>query len=104
MLCLKSELPLSLFRKLINFCKKKNIYIYIYIFEHFLSQNSSEIAKNIYSCDSKDKKILASLLQSSVLHDPSEIILLRRFAAEETFLIIIHVENSCALNFVHVSY
>ncbi len=37
----------------------------------------------------------ASLLQSSVSHDPSEIILICWFAAQETFLII-NVENSCA--------
>jgi len=36
----------------------------------------------------------ASLLQSSVSHDPSEIILICWFAAQETFLIIISVENS----------
>ncbi len=34
----------------------------------------------------------ASLLQSSVSHDPSEIILICWFAAQETFLIIINVE------------
>ncbi len=38
----------------------------------------------------------ASLLQSSVSHDPSEIILTCWFAAEETFLIIISVEIRCA--------
>ncbi len=35
----------------------------------------------------------ASLLQSSVSQDPSEIILIYWFAAQETFLIIINVEN-----------
>jgi len=34
----------------------------------------------------------ASLLQSSVSHDPSEIILICRFAAQETFLIITNAE------------
>jgi len=38
----------------------------------------------------------ASLLQSSVSHDPSEIILICWFAARETFLIIIDVENVAA--------
>ncbi len=38
----------------------------------------------------------ASLLQSSVSHDPSEIILICWFAAQETFLIIFNVENRCA--------
>ncbi len=38
---------------------------------------------------------LASLLQSSVSHDPSEIILIYWSAAQETFLIISNVENSC---------
>ncbi len=38
----------------------------------------------------------ASLLQSSLSHDPSEITLIRWFSAQETFLIIINVENSYA--------
>ncbi len=42
----------------------------------------------------------ASLLQSSVSHDSSEIILICWFAAPETFLIIISVENSCAAEYV----
>ncbi len=41
-------------------------------------------------------EISESLLQSSVSHDPSEIIIIYWFAAQETFLIIINVENSCA--------
>ncbi len=36
------------------------------------------------------------LRQSSVTHDPSETILMCRFAAQETFLIIINAENSYA--------
>ncbi len=40
----------------------------------------------------------ASLLQSSVSQDPSEIILIYWFAAQETFLIIINVENCFFLN------
>ncbi len=38
-----------------------------------------------------------ALLPSSVSHDPSEIICW--FAAQETFLIIINVENSCAAKY-----
>ncbi len=41
----------------------------------------------------------ASLLQSSVSHDSSEIILIYWFAAQETFLIIINVENCCAASY-----
>ncbi len=41
----------------------------------------------------------ASLLQSSVSHDPSEIIIICWFAAQEIFLIIINVENSCAAQY-----
>ncbi len=41
----------------------------------------------------------ASLLQSSVSHDPSEIIIIYWFAAQETFLIIISVQNSCAASY-----
>ncbi len=37
----------------------------------------------------------ASLLQSSVSRDPSEIIIICWFTAQETF-IIINVENTCA--------
>ncbi len=49
----------------------------------------------IYSWDDK-ADISASLLQSSVSRDPSEIILIWWFAAQESCLIIISVENSCA--------
>ncbi len=43
---------------------------------------------------------LASLLQSSLSHDPSEILQICRFAAKGTFIfIIINVENSCAALF-----
>jgi len=38
----------------------------------------------------------ASLLQSSVSHDPSEITLI--FDAQKTFTIVINVENSCLLH------
>ncbi len=48
----------------------------------------------IHSCDAK-AELSASLVQSSVSHDSSEIILIWWFAAQETFLII-NVENSCA--------
>ncbi len=41
----------------------------------------------------------ASLLQSSVSHDSSEIIIICWFAAQEIFLIIINVENSCAAQY-----
>ncbi len=37
----------------------------------------------------------ASLLQSSVSHDPSEIILIYWFGAQATFYIIINAENTC---------
>jgi len=40
------------------------------------------------------KLIFSSLLQSSVSHDPSEIILICWFAAQETFITVINVENS----------
>ncbi len=44
-------------------------------------------------------KFSASLLQSSVSHDSSEIILICWFADSETFLIIVSVENSCAASY-----
>ncbi len=42
----------------------------------------------------------ASFLQSWESYDPSEFILICWFAAQETFLIINHVENSCAVETV----
>ncbi len=45
------------------------------------------------------KITVISLLQSSVSHDPSDIILIFRFSAQEGFLIIITVENSCAAQY-----
>ncbi len=44
----------------------------------------------------------ASLLQSSVSYDPSEIILICWFTAQETFLIIINVENSSVSTNIHI--
>ncbi len=41
----------------------------------------------------------ASFLQSSVSHDPSEIILIYWLNAQETYIIIINVENSCAASY-----
>ncbi len=43
-----------------------------------------------------------SLLQSSGSLDPSEIILICWYAAQETFLIIISVKNSCCFIFFFV--
>ncbi len=37
---------------------------------------------------------------SSVSHDPSEIILICWFAAQETFLFIINIVNSCATLYI----
>jgi len=56
--------------------------------ETFLN-NSFLFCNVIYSCDGK-ADFSASLLQSSVSHDPSEISLICWFAAQETFLIIIN--------------
>jgi len=44
-------------------------------------------------------KFSVSLLQSSVSHDPSEIIIIWWCAAQETFLIIINVQNGCAASY-----
>ncbi len=49
-------------------------------------------------CFVREAEFSASLLQSSVSHDPSEIILICWFAAQYTFLVIIDVENSSAAN------
>ncbi len=53
----------------------------------------------MYSYDDK-AEFSASLLQSSVSHDPSEIILICRFDAQGTFLTIINIKNSCAAYYV----
>ncbi len=45
----------------------------------------------IYSSDG-EAEFSASLLHSSLSHDPSEIILINWFGAQETFLIFISVE------------
>ncbi len=45
----------------------------------------------------------ASLLQSSVSHDPSEIILICWYP-QETFHIIINVKNSCAASYFCVTH
>ncbi len=50
----------------------------------------------MYSCYDK-AEFPASFIQSSVSRDSSEIILIYWFAAQESFLIIIYVENSCAV-------
>ncbi len=58
----------------------------------------------MYFCDDK-AKFSASLLQSSVSHDSSEIILICWFAAQETFITIINVENSLLLSiFVEIVF
>jgi len=44
-------------------------------------------------------EFLASLPKSSLSHDPSEIILICLFAAQETFLIIFYVENRSAVSY-----
>jgi len=41
----------------------------------------------------------ASLLQSSVSHDPSEITLIWWSDAQQTVMIIINIENSCAASY-----
>ncbi len=46
----------------------------------------------------------APLLQSSVSHDLSEIILICWFAVQETFSIIINVENRCAASYFYVNH
>ncbi len=48
-------------------------------------------------CPERCDNISASLLQSSVSHDPSEMILICCSAAQGTFLIVSNVENSCAV-------
>ncbi len=56
------------------------IYTHMYVCRYVCMLNA------IYSCNGK-ADFSASLLQSSVSHDPSEIILICWFAAQETFFI-----------------
>ncbi len=61
---------------------QNNCFLFVYIVKcHFFLWCKAEFS--------------ASLLQSSVSHDPSEIILIYWFAGQETFLIII-IKNTCA--------
>ncbi len=70
--------------------KKINIYIYILFFYiYILKCNLLLWYKAEFS---------ASLLQSSVSHDPSEIILIC-WLAQKWFIIIVNVENSCAASY-----
>ncbi len=65
-------------------------------------QNSCFLFEHILKCNLFlwcAAEFSASLLQSSVSHDPSEIILICWFAAQGTLLIIINVENSCAASY-----
>ncbi len=60
----------------------------------------------IYSCDQSwifNIIIASSLLQSSVSHDPSEIILICLFA-QETILIIINFEKLCSIQYCGYYY
>jgi len=54
---------------------------------------SFEFWNVIYSCEAEFKAISLSMAR-----DPSEIILICWFAAQETFLVIINVENGCAIS------
>ncbi len=58
---------------------------------------NSNIVKYLYNLTSSCDATLN--FQSSVSHDPSEIILIGWFAAQETFIFIMNVENSCATFF-----
>jgi len=50
----------------------------------------------IYSCGEKAEFSSALLLQSTVSHDRSEIILKCWFAAQEMLIIIVNDKNNCA--------
>ncbi len=71
----------------------------IYLFDHKYNKKSC-IVKYIFKCNLFlwcKTEFWASLPQSSVSHDPSEIILICWFDAQEAFLIIINVESSWAV-------
>ncbi len=53
----------------------------------------------LFWCNAEFPAVINSSLQSSVSHDPSEINIMYWFAAQETFLIIVNVENRCAAQY-----
>ncbi len=69
-------------------------YLYLVQIDFVLDclQGNLDLFRLIYSCVIK-AEFLSSLLQSSVSHDPSEIIIICWFAAQEKCLIIIIVEQ-----------
>ncbi len=81
MFCLSMLHLFDLFRT-----KKVNI---ITIIVFYLNTFTVQV---IFWCNAE---FTASFLQSSVSNDPSEIIIICWFAAQETLIIIINVENSC---------
>ncbi len=83
---IKNTVKIVLFRSVINNC---------FLFEYILKCNLFLWFKAEFS---------ASLLQSSVSHDPSEIILIYWFASQETFIIIISVNNSYAVSNFHRNF
>ncbi len=65
---------------------------------HMSKQKLSRVIVIIIICNLllwHNAEFSASLRQSSVSHDPSEIILICWFAAQETFIIIYYVKRSC---------
>ncbi len=76
-----------------TFHKNSNFVKYNYKYNCFLYE--CIVKCNVFLCT----KFSASLLQSSVSHDPSEIILIYWFTTQETFLIITNVENSYAAQY-----
>ncbi len=64
-----------------------------FLFEYILKRNLFLWCKAVFS---------ASLLQSSVSHDPSEIILICWFAAQETFIINIIIIINVTVVLVHI--
>ncbi len=114
MIIIQSLVSVCFWMKSLSFTKAAFFY---YSFIYFWSNtvitvvtqlsNIIRIWKNWFLFEYIEKKIFlwcaavfsASLLQSSVSHDPSEIILIYWFTAQETVLIIINVENSCAASY-----
>jgi len=69
------------------------------LFDQKYSKNSNIVKSE---CIVKyEAELSASLHQSSVSHDPSKIILICWCDAQETFLITVNIENSCAAGIVH---
>ncbi len=85
-------------KKNVKYLKKFKAYLHFFFYTQ--DKHLHPATKKHFYCFYCSVEFSASLLQSSVSHDPSEIILICWFDAQETFLITINAEKSCAASYV----